>query len=182
MSPQSTIVLLRVLLFNDQSKVFHRGDYVRSGSYGINWQVVAPFPDLDLQYAADPDHAKLYPVHESAIVQASDTVVLGDAYGEFDGSSGSNGPHAYTLDPPKLIQARWGTGSGDLSLGESGVQTPADPRHRGDMANFLFADGHAASLTMTGAGYVADEPKDLQKAKNDVGEGSNKLWSGDGTE
>ena len=132
----------------------------------------------------DPDHARLYPVHLSSIRRPADTIVVADALGEFDAVSGANGPHAYTLDPPKLIQWRWGTGSGrnpDGTIATRGRQTPADPRHKGDTANFLYMDGRAGSLTMEAAGYAHEDPRQLPNANNDVGEGNNSLWNGTGT-
>ena len=164
-----------------QARTFHRGEFVRTGSYGMNWQVVGPFPNLTTEFAVDRRHATIYPVSEARIRVAPKTIVVADAYGEFDGESGNAGPHAYTLDPPKLIQSRWGSGERDPALGQYGKQTPADPRHHGRTANFLFADSHAEPLTLQQAGYSADRPADLLRAHDDVGDGDNTLWNGTAT-
>jgi prepilin-type N-terminal cleavage/methylation domain-containing protein/prepilin-type processing-associated H-X9-DG protein len=164
-------------------KDVNRGFFARSGSYGMNWQTIGPFPALTTDDANDPVHAKTFPVRESRIRVLEEMIVLADSFGEFDGSgSATSGPHAYTLDPPKLIQARWGTkNKANPDPLATGKQTPADPRHSGK-ANFLFGDGHAASLTMEAAGYSAPHPYFLEDALDGVGAGNNKFWNGRGKE
>ncbi|MDP6439390.1 MAG: type II secretion system protein [Candidatus Brocadiia bacterium] len=129
-----------------------RGDYLRTGSYGYNWMTLGPFSSTALR--------RRFPVAARQIKVPGRTILIGDAFGD---STMSDGVHAYTLDPPVMLNARWGT--------TSGGQCPADPRHDGEF-NAAFADGHAKSLTMQEAGYDSDDPTGVS------GTGDPTLWNG----
>jgi prepilin-type processing-associated H-X9-DG protein len=131
-----------------------RENYLRTGSYGLNWATFGPFPD-------DPAVLRPYPVSSVAIERSAATVLAGDAYG--DKGRIQLRPHAYTLDGPTRLNGRWGTGEG---------QTPADPRHTGGRFNAVHADGHVESLTMREAGYDAEVPAGLG------GTGDPSRWNG----
>lgn len=133
-----------------------RGDYLRTGSYGYNWMTFGPF-------TGDPSAPALprpYPISTGNIGAPTDSIMMGDAFGD---SSMSAGIHAYTLDPPVMLNGRWGSNSGG--------QSPADPRHDGRF-NALYADGHAGDLTMQEAGYDSDDPTGV------AGTGDPSLWNG----
>ncbi len=131
-----------------------RENYLRTGSYGLNWATFGPFP-------GDAAVLRPYPVSSKAIERPAVTIMVGDAYG--DKGRIQLRPHSYTLDGPTQLNGRWGTGEG---------QTPADPRHSGQRFNALFADGHVELLTMREAGYDADLPGGLG------GTGDPSRWNG----
>ena len=130
-----------------------REDYLRTGSYGMNWATFGPF-------SVDAAQIRKFPVQRTAISAASATILVADSYGEYDKSG--NRPHSYTLDGPTMLNGRWGTS----------VQTPADPRHAGRRFNAAHGDGHASSYTMTEAGYDAKTPGALGQTGNPA------LWNG----
>ena len=137
----------------------HRGDYVRTGSYGYNWATFGPFHS-DTRVGVIP---RMYPVRRKQIIVPSSTIMIADAFGDC-GMEGD--PHAYTLDGPTMLNGRWGAWNGG-----SESQAPADPRH-GGLFNALFADGHVESLTMKQAGYDSDDPTGVG------GTGNPRLWNG----
>jgi prepilin-type N-terminal cleavage/methylation domain-containing protein/prepilin-type processing-associated H-X9-DG protein len=130
-----------------------REDYLRTGSYGLNWATFGPF-------ASDLSVIKPYPVKDVSIRSLAGTIMIGDAYG--DSRMAQNRPHSYTLDGPSKLNGRWGTSEG---------QTPADPRHYGSFIA-VFGDGHVQDLTMKQAGYDADNPGAL------MGDGNPAMWNG----
>ncbi len=131
-----------------------RADYLRTGSYGYNWMTFGPF-------WPDPDVLRPFPTGEGRISVPQNTIMVADAFGD---ASMTDGVHAYTLDPPVMLNGRWGSGTGG--------QCPADPRHTNGTFAALFADGHAATLTMREAGYDAEVPQEVG------GTGDPSLWNG----
>ena len=130
-----------------------REDYLRTGSYGMNWATFGPF-------SVDAAQIRLFPVKRAVISSPSTTILVADSYGEYDKSG--NRPHSYTLDGPTMLNGRWGTS----------VQTPADPRHGGRRFNAVHGDGHADSYSMIEAGYDAKSPGSLGQTGNPA------LWNG----
>jgi prepilin-type N-terminal cleavage/methylation domain-containing protein/prepilin-type processing-associated H-X9-DG protein len=131
---------------------------LRRGSYGLNWMRCGAFGNPAQAGVDDP----AYPHRQRSIAAASATVLIGDAYGRWNGEN----LHAYTLDGPKQLQGRWGTSSG---------QTPMDPRHRGDIAQAGFVDGHIEAGKLAKFGYVANLPSGLGSSAGDAS-----LWTGTG--
>lgn len=131
-----------------------REDYLRTGSYGYNWATFGPFE-------GDTAVIKKFPVKNVRIKRPSQTVMIGDSYG--DAKKQENRPHAYTLDGPTKLNGRWGT--------SEGYQTQADPRHR-NLFNAVFADGHTDSLSFSDAGYDEKSPDTLNQ------DGNPTLWNG----
>lgn len=130
-----------------------RENYLRTGSYGYNWATFGPF-------SPDSSVIRNYPVSGSKISSPSNTIMVGDAFG--DTGKVQNRPHAYTLDGPVQLNGRWGTSDG---------QTPADPRHS-KMFNALLGDGHVYHYTMLDAGYDSKDPESVG------GTGNPELWNG----
>lgn len=142
-----------IALSTNQISGNERGDFLRSGAYGLNWAAFGPFDNTALP--------RPFPVREGQITASSSTIMIADAYGD---AAQTESVHAYTLDGPTQLNGRWGTNSS---------QCPADPRH---LRRFeaVFADGHAEELTMAGAGYDSEFPEDVG------GTGNPLLWNGFG--
>lgn len=136
--------------------------FFREGSYGYNWGTFGPFYPNTAGDGISPSWR--YPASYTCIEKPASTLIVADSFGNADLTD----CHAYTLDPPRPVHGhtRWGTTSGK-------GMTPMDNRHSG-RGNVVFADGHAAPLTLREAGYNADEPWLVD------GTGSNALWTGSG--
>jgi prepilin-type processing-associated H-X9-DG protein len=141
---------------------------IRNGSYGYNYQYLGNARDR-------PDLGKYqnFPVKESAITRASETIIIGDGRG----SEYPHGPHSYKLDPPKLALS-----TGAIYFGNWNQPTieqqhcPAEARHN-HKANVSFLDGHAKSMTLEELGYVVDENEFVITNHPD---GNNRLFTGTG--
>jgi len=141
---------------------------IRNGSYGYNYQYLGNARDR-------PDLGKYqnFPVNESAIMRASETIIIADGRG----SEYPHGPHSYKLDPPKLALS-----TGAIYFGNWKKTTiqqqhcPAEARHN-HKVNVGFLDGHAKSMTLEELGYVVDE-NELVIANHP--DGTNRLFTGAG--
>lgn len=134
--------------------------FFREGSYGYNWGTFGPFYPNMPGDGISPWWR--YPVSHTCIEKPAATIVVADSFG----NAGMEDCHAYTLDPPRPVHGhiRWGATGGTR-------MTPMDNRHSG-RGNAVFADGHAAPLTMREAGYNAEQPWEVD------GTGDNSLWTG----
>jgi len=141
---------------------------IRNGSYGYNYQYLGNARDRP-----DLEKYQNFPVNESAIMRASETIIIADGRG----SEYPHGPHSYKLDPPKLALS-----TGAIYFGNWKKTTiqqqhcPAEARHN-HKVNVGFLDGHAKSMTLAELGYVVDE-NELVIANHP--DGSNRLFTGTG--
>lgn len=142
------------------------GEYerdIRNGAYGYNYQYLG-----DSRAISNGKYTN-FPVSESEIIMASQTIFIGDSRG----GDPQHGKHSYTLDPPKLAVSqgipKFGPTSGkDGSIGHS----PVEARHS-DKGTVSFVDGHAVSVTLTKLGFELD-----QSGVVIPGVGNNRSWSG----
>jgi prepilin-type processing-associated H-X9-DG protein len=172
-------------------------DYLslRNGSYGYNFGYLG-----NNRTMVDGDNSTptlYYPVR--SVPEPSRTIVFGDSRG---GTVGHGG-HSKTLDPPHMVirsdgltvnspywlQAPFnGTALAGVNLsgpdeGTPDIQTPFSPaeaRHKG-LANVVFLDGHAASLSLPALGYVTvNGIPQLQTTSSPLPGADNSLWTGRG--
>ena len=116
-----------------------------------------------------------FPVNRARITNFASTVLGGDCMGTAAGlptaerlPHNNNGTdfaelsnHGWTLDPPRLT-ARCDRGTGD----PGSPRTAVDPRHRRDLTNVVFCDGHGETVrpekigyrTLSGGAFVDLEP------------------------
>lgn len=153
----------------------------RDSSYGYNYHFLGHARALTPGAPRDPPFIN-YPVHQSAVINSAQTVLVADSLGTASGfpqaqrepysfaskRCNSLGNHAYSLDPPipwfldQDGQPVLGN-VGEMSC-EPGGSAPnagfgfnaVEARHRG-MANAVFADGHVSSMTPEDFGYVVRE-------------------------
>ncbi|MFG0331629.1 MAG: H-X9-DG-CTERM domain-containing protein [Phycisphaerales bacterium] len=136
----------------------------RNSSYGYNYQFLG-----NARFRGDDETQGFinYPVRLSRIEAVSTTVMAADSLGTAAGkpdaertpnqSDGSRHPeglarggHGYALDPPRL------TGTSDFAdtrLSAPEHRSGPDERHNG-VANVVFCDGSARSMTATELGYL----------------------------
>lgn len=142
------------------------GEYardIRNGPYGYNYQYLG-----DSRAVSGGVYTN-FPVRESEIKAASQTVFIADSRG----GDPNHGKHSYTVDPPKLA-----TSKGVLKFGPTAGKdgpighSPVEARHveRGSVS---FVDGHAESMTLKQLGYEVDSDGVVTP-----GLGNNRLWSG----
>lgn len=172
-------------------------DYLslRNGSYGYNFGYLGNNRTL-----VDGDNSTptlYYPVR--SVPEPSRTIVFGDSRGGMI----PHGGHSKTLDPPHMVirfdgltvnSPYWlqspfnGTALAGVNPygpdeGTPDIQipfSPAEARHKG-MANVVFLDGHAASLSLPALGYVTvDDVPQLQTTSAPLLGSNNSLWTGRG--
>ncbi len=139
---------------------------LRNGSYGYNYQYLGN----SRNEGPDGGFAN-YPVRESKIFFASETISFADSLGNQNRRlEGGLRQHAYTLDPPRLDTEH----NSAQSFAQSDGKSPADARHLG-RANVAFLDGHATPMTLEEMGYVVED-RENNIVANDAGD--NRLWNG----
>jgi len=190
------------------NQTFDRAFYLYNSSYGMNWQMMAnPGVAVSDQVCADDLVVMGFSVQfrlalKERVVSSARTILAGDAYGN-QGYDAGGGVYvhpevrSFVIDPPRsLIDPTWNTNGGFFAGDSDSVVVgndyqricPADARHAGK-ANFVFCDGHTASETLGGAGYVvdtvnyrADDARGiLQKddpADPNYPRAANKFWNG----
>lgn len=150
----------------------------RNTSYGYNYQFLG---DARLAVTADPNSFKYWPIPESRLHDASQTVVMADTMGTAanyaakdrmtylnnDREKKRMGNNGFDLDPPRVDPAA------GLSNSSGGIRSGVDPRHR-NRANVLWADGHADADTPETLGYQTNPDGSIRQ------DGNNSLWSGSG--
>ncbi len=144
------------------------GEYshdIRNGAYGYNYQYLGDSRNVTSGVYTN------FPVRESEISNAGQTVLLGDSRG----GDADHGKHSYTLDPPKLAASKGVSkfgpnGGSDGPIGHS----PVEARH-GSRGNVSFVDGHAASFKLEKLGYQLDSSGVVEP-----GAGNNRYFSGTG--
>ncbi len=180
----NTAVFLSPNLTEDEldrfSKVFAHTYYsnnpVTFGGYGYNYQYLGNSRPQPVFRA----------LHEADVLAPSNTVMIGDTAGSRKGSAsalpGTGGEAVYALDPPlgSVTLGSKGNGAGTGAYYAGGSDEPngdaetylyrSFPAERnGGHAAFVFADGHAAGMTMM-------EIDDF----NDDGIKDNGYWNGRG--
>jgi prepilin-type processing-associated H-X9-DG protein len=197
MVPLDNPVLICPSMQGGTNSVLNSNDYlsIRNGSYGYNFGYLGNNRTL-----VDGDNSTptlYYPV--AAVKEPSRTIVFADSRGGMVGHGG----HSMTLDPPHMVvrfdgatvnspywqQAPFnGTslagvnpygpdeGTPDIAIPFS----PAEARHKG-MANVVFLDGHAQSLTLDSLGYsLFNGIPQLQTTSSPLPGANNSLWTGRG--
>ena len=173
---------------------------IRSGSYGYNFGYLG---NNRTMVDGDNTTATLYyPV--ASVKEPSRTIVFGDSRGGMLGHGG----HSMTLDPPHMVvrfdnasvnspywlQAYFGAAYSG-GVGPAGVNpygpdegtpdiqvpfSPAEARHKG-MANVVFLDGHAASISLEALGYsMVNGVPQCQTTATPLPGANNALWTGRG--
>jgi len=148
---------------------------VRNGAYGYNGTYLGNTRISGKSWIR-------FPVRESAVRAAADTVTVADSRG----GASPHGHHAYWLDPPQ--RAVYGDPAAtpqDFSpdpaqpkehLGHS----PVEMRHNG-RGNVAFADAHAETMTLRQLGYHVDAAgQTVPVAKIDPQQATNRFWTGTG--
>ncbi|MEX0774285.1 MAG: DUF1559 domain-containing protein [Phycisphaeraceae bacterium] len=137
------------VLFN---KPFAHNTAEKYGGYGINYQY------LGNARFSPTFHARF----ETDVLQPSNTVVIGDTAGSRKGglgnSPGIGGEAVYVLDPPLKStrgahpsgDAYYPSGSAEESSGDADtyIWRSFPAQRNSGAANFVFADGHAAGMSM----------------------------------
>jgi prepilin-type N-terminal cleavage/methylation domain-containing protein/prepilin-type processing-associated H-X9-DG protein len=168
---------------------------IRNGSYGYNFGYLG-----NNRTIVDGDNTTptlYYPV--SRVKEPARTIAFGDSRGGMVGHGG----HSMTLDPPHMVfrfdgatvnspywlQAPFnGTALAGVNPygpdeGTPDIQVPFSPaegRHKG-LANVVFLDGHAESLSLEALGYVTvNGIPQLQTTAAPLPGASNALWTGRG--
>jgi prepilin-type N-terminal cleavage/methylation domain-containing protein/prepilin-type processing-associated H-X9-DG protein len=168
---------------------------IRSGSYGYNFGYLGNNRTL-----VDGDNSTptlYYPV--SSVREPSRTIVFGDSRGAMLGHGG----HSMTLDPPHMVPRSDGAtvnspywlqapfnGAALAGVNPYGPDegtpdivipfSPAQARHKG-LANVIFLDGHAASMSLTALGYATvNNIPQLQLTAAPLPGADNSLWTGRG--
>lgn len=153
----------------------------RNGSYGYNYQFLGNSRLLD---SSDVNSFKNWPVNTTRIAKPSATVAVADCMGTAASfAPAARGPYlnnarddfrfgneGFNLDPPRVDPA-----NGEMAGLSQAHRSAADPRHRGK-ASVLWVDGHADGNTVEGLGYKLEADGVINF------EGSNRLWSGDGSD
>lgn len=158
---------------------------VRNGAYGYNYQYLG-----NSRTGRRSDRWDNFAVRLHQIPAASQTVLIADSRG----GDPKHGPHSYTLDPPRLAierdAMRYGP-SADDAADPNHRFSPAELRH-GPLANVVFVDSHAESMTLKQLGYEiqdepnlhpgfrTDDPIPVLTPELDVFRATNKLWNGKG--
>jgi len=148
---------------------------IRNGSYGYNYQYLGNSRIRDGAF-------ENFPVSLSKIWKPAETVMIADSRGA-RGETGEpdipHGKHSYTLDPPKRARSVRAVNFAWHSRPAHWMQhSPAEARHSG-YANVSFVDGHTEHLSLEELGYVLDSKSNVIA---DDPEGSNRLWSGTGSD
>jgi prepilin-type N-terminal cleavage/methylation domain-containing protein/prepilin-type processing-associated H-X9-DG protein len=180
------------------TSTLNSNDYlsIRNGSYGYNFGYLGNNRTL-----VDGDNTTptlYYPV--SSVKEPARTIAFGDSRGGMVGHGG----HSMTLDPPHMVfrfdsatvnspywsQAPFnGTALAGVNPygpdeGTADIQvpfSPAEARHRGGMANVVFLDGHATSLSLAALGYnLVNGIPQLQLTATPLLGSDNSMWTGRG--
>jgi prepilin-type N-terminal cleavage/methylation domain-containing protein/prepilin-type processing-associated H-X9-DG protein len=195
--PLDNPILLCPSMEAGTASVLNSNDYlsIRNGSYGYNFGYLGNNRTL-----VDGDNTTptlYYPVPR--VKEPSRTIVFGDSRGGMVGHGG----HSMTLDPPHMVvrfdgltvnspywlqapfngRALRGVNPYGPDEGTADIQipfSPAEARHKG-MANVVFLDGHAETLTLEGLGYVTyNGIPQLQTTSAPLYGANNSLWTGRG--
>jgi prepilin-type processing-associated H-X9-DG protein len=142
---------------------------LRNGSYGYNYHFLG-----NRRFEGPGGRSANYPVRDHAIVATSQTVAFADSGGS-QATRLAQGvrEHAYTIDPPRLERARFGS---NLQWGHATGPVVVSPRHAGRVIT-AFVDGHARGATLEELGFVlSNEGEDAVE----IDRGSNAMWNGKG--
>lgn len=166
---------------------------IRSGAYGYNYQYLG-----NARRDTNENRFDNFSVRFFRIKAPSSTIAVADSRG----GGPRHGVHSYTLDPPRLAveknAQRFGPDDNDTQ-NSLYHYSPAEDRHRG-LANVVFLDGHAESMTLfemgyeiseggeggRGPSYPKGEPVPMYDAQSELRDSrglkntNNKLWTGSG--